>query len=167
MLSSSISYDAIIFNETWLRSSVSDGELGFDEYNIFRCYRSEETGVCQRGGDVSITVKNCYDCRFIDTALSSVEQVFVEICFDSKSLVTGTVYISPASDVNIYETHCEAAYNVINCFPDSDVVIIGDYNLPHTRWYNDEEEILQFQQAGYRPAHRASAIILTCSRYAH
>jgi len=49
---SSFFYDYIILSETWLNEEFNDNELGFSQYNIFRCDRNINTSNLSRGGGV-------------------------------------------------------------------------------------------------------------------
>lgn len=59
---------------------------------------------------VSIHIKS----RMVADTFMEIEQVFVEVMFDKKSLIMGGVYIAPSLNV------------------------FGDYNLPESIWIDDE-----------------------------
>lgn len=60
---SAISFDIIIFVETWFNDGFSDAELGLDSYRIYRCARNRNTSNCLRQGGVLIAVCECLSSR--------------------------------------------------------------------------------------------------------
>jgi len=146
--STSEPFDVIIFSETWLSDDVPDMELGLANYNLFRCDRNPGTSVHVRGGGVLIAVKSGLFCRELRSSVECVEQVFVDIHIRHKHLVIGAVYIPPSSDINIYNAHCNAVESIFLMSPNSDILIIGDYNLPNMRWFNETDGSLQYVSTG-------------------
>jgi len=144
VLSTSEPFDILIFTETWLSDDVLDSELGLANYNLFRCDRNPSTSVHSRGGGVVIAVKNGLFCRELRSSVEYVEQIFVDIHIDYKHLVIGAVYIPPSSDVNVYNAHCNAVESIFSMSPNVDILIVGDYNLPNIRWFNETDGSLQY-----------------------
>lgn len=105
-----------------------DAELGLNDYKLFRYDRNSDTSVHTRGGSL-IAVKCCLSSRAINISISCVEQLFVDIRFGHKHLIIGTIYIPPDSDSFVYESHCNAIDQVMSALPNTDFLIIGDYNL--------------------------------------
>lgn len=103
----------IIFVETWLCDSITNAELGFDNYTVFRCDRSVSTSECLRGGGVLIAVHNSFICNRIDV-VSDIEQLFVEVRCGFKSFLFGSVYIPPCSEISVYEAHCRTVGDVLS-----------------------------------------------------
>jgi len=108
---------------------------------------------------VLITVKSSLFCREIKTYVDCVEQIFVDIHFDHKHLIIGAVYIPPSSDIVVYNAHCKAIENIISILPNADTLIIGDYNLPNTRWFNESNGSLQYTSNGICTMSRQADII--------
>lgn len=125
-------FDIIILVETWLNDSITDAELGFDNFNIFRVDRDSINSDYLRGGGVLIAVKNHLFSRVLKLSVASVEQLFVDIRLEHKHIIIGTVYVPPASDLSVYESHCLSVEEVITMLPNADLLIAGDYNLSHT-----------------------------------
>ena len=124
--------------ETWLDDKILDGELGLNDYLLFRCDRSPKTSLCSRGGGVLIAVKNSLCCSKVIVSSHSVEQIFVELTNGSHSTILGAVYLPPATPEPLYEEHCRSVSEVLDQRPNSFFYICGDYNLPHVDWiYQD------------------------------
>jgi len=159
VLTASKPYDVIILVETWLSGDISNAELGLAYYSLFRLDRNLNTSVHTRGGGVLIAVKSDFFCREIETSVDCVEQIFVDIHFEHKHLIIGAVYIPPSSDIAVYDAHCKAIENIISILPNADTLIIGDYNLPNTRWFNESNGSLQYTSTGICTKSRQADII--------
>lgn len=70
--------------------------------------------------------------------VASVEQLFVNIRLEHKHIIIGTIYLPPASNPSVYESHCLSVEELITLSPNADFLIVGDSNLPHTHWYNSD-----------------------------
>ena len=79
-----------------------------------------------------MAVKNTFSCTLLETAAINVEHLFVKIGLGSSNLV-GAAYIPPSSNA-IYRDHCHAV---------DDILLFGDYNLPHCDWYFDSSSIIK------------------------
>ena len=53
----------IAFSETWLHEGILRGELGMENFTIFRCDRSKLTSSNERGGGVLIAVRSNISCK--------------------------------------------------------------------------------------------------------
>ena len=138
LLSSSVSYDVIIFVETWLNSAISNVELGLSNYAVFRCDRSSATSRNMRGGGVLIAVKKSIPACPINVSCPDIEQLFVRVRLHvNKYLTLGATYIPPASQSTIYASHVDTIMEVFHKFSEDSFALFGDYNLPHAVWYND------------------------------
>ena len=102
----------ISLTETWLDNAISDDEIIFNCFNLFRS---------DRHGGVCVFFKSeLYAKRRIDLELQNTECIVVEIFVDHKKLLIGTFYrsiaiknsIGLANDTNIH-----------------DILITGDFNL--------------------------------------
>mgnify|MGYP002775177509 CR=1 FL=1 len=58
-----LDYDVIAFSETWLHEGILRGELGMENFTIFRCDRSKLTSSNERGGGVLIAVRSNISCK--------------------------------------------------------------------------------------------------------
>lgn len=131
------SYDVIVLTETWLNCNLSEDEIKFDNYNVFRCDRSPSTSSKSEGGGVLIAVHKRLNSGRVDCDCN-LEQLFVSISCLTKELIVGVVYIPPRSDVTVYNMHCASVEEILGGRADCSVAIFGDYNLPNVCWSNDE-----------------------------
>jgi len=93
-----LSYDAYILTETWLSDDISNSELCFDGYLIFRCDRNLRTSNCRRGGGSLIAVKKELRPTLITTSFDTCEQVFVRLTLASGlSVLLAGVYLPPGT----------------------------------------------------------------------
>ena len=139
LLSSAVSYDVIIFVETWLNSAISSVELGLSSYAVFRCDRSPATSRNSRGGGVLIAVKKSLSVYPIIVGWSDIEQLFVRVrLHNNKYLTLGATYIPPASQSTTYASHVDSIMEVYHRYNDDCFALFGDYNLPHAVWFNDQ-----------------------------
>lgn len=145
-------YDVLFFSETWLNKSVLDGELGFDKYCVYRRDRDPKSSGKTRGGGVMICIAKKYKSRPIKCLHTSLEQVFAEIVVPTGTLIVGCVYIPPDSGIDVYTKHCESVEKIRFKYPDANVLLTGDYNLPHAEWNFDamggesDEKIIEIKQ---------------------
>ena len=122
-------YDIIGVTETWINSSDRDylAEYSLTGYIIFSSERTHRTG-----GGVMFYVKSNLQPRLLpNPIIANIDISFIQIGSKSRKMILGLVYRppgqSPATDEKLYDqiadTCCEN-----NC------VIMGDFNLPVTRW---------------------------------
>ena len=157
--------DVVILTETWLCQNIKDNELGLVGYNIIRKDRYDLVSApC--GGGVLIAVKekflfNIISNSDIQSSLQSannlisddinvsnednqnqitvdIEQVFIELSLDKK-IIIGAFYASPSEDVDGYLQHAQSIEILKNKYESHEFILLGDYNLPKTIWYNYNE----------------------------
>ena len=117
-------FDVISLTETWLDNSISDDEIIFNGFNLFRRDR-----VNDRHGGVCVFVKReLYAKRRIDLELQNTECIWVEIFVDHKKLLIGTFYRSPNSS-NDALIAIENSIGLANDTNIHDILITGDFNL--------------------------------------
>lgn len=71
-----------------LNDDFIDHELGFNQYNIFRCDKNIKTSTFSRGGGVLVAVNknlNSSDKIYINTL--NVEQIFIEVSFNDLKMI--------------------------------------------------------------------------------
>lgn len=125
----------ITLTETWLNSSFGDAELNLPDYNIYR--RDRKPNVASRGGGVLVAVHKKYNSLEIDTP-DDIEQVFVMVNYNSVKLIIGCTYIPPRSGLNTYLNFTETVENTFDIYPEHKFLLLGDFNLPYTRWFHDD-----------------------------
>ncbi|XP_026826500.1 uncharacterized protein LOC113562189 [Ooceraea biroi] len=143
-----MSYDVIILVETWLNKSINNAELGLDRYNVFRCDRESASSDCVRGGGVLIAVREIYPSRALNICESAVEHLYIDVQIGHKHIVFGAVYIPPGSDTMTYESHCSVVEDICSKSRNIDLVIAGDYNLPHLVVGSDVRGVLTYEIKG-------------------
>ena len=117
-------FDVISLTETWLDNTISDDEIIFNGFNLFRRDR-----VNDRHGGVCVFVKReLYAKRRIDLELQNTECIWVEIFVDHKKLLIGTFYRSPNSS-NDALIAIENSIGLANDTNIHDILITGDFNL--------------------------------------
>ena len=136
-------YDIFTLSETWLSNNVTDAEFGLcANYQVFRCDRCSIRGTGIRGGGVLIAVKNKFPSRRLHLNNNSIEQLYIEISINSFSLIIGTVYLPPRSDIAVYNNHFDLLDNLMSNNPNSKFLILGDYNLPNIQWITVNNNII-------------------------
>lgn len=109
--------------------------VGLNGYNLFRkdrhCYINAPSG----GGVLIATRIGLSVSQLINVSIN-VEQIFVEISCLSKNLIVGAFYVPPRENIDIYQQHMDDIDNLRAQYESHEFFIIGDYNLPHTLWYN-------------------------------
>ncbi|XP_060861783.1 uncharacterized protein LOC132938784 [Metopolophium dirhodum] len=138
-----LNYDLIILTETWLSRSVNDSELGLcPHYTVFRCDRYEIHGPDIRGGGVLIAIKVQYPCHRLIIQQDLVEQLFVKIHINHISLIVGSVYFPPRSDLNLYNSHVNVIDNLMSKYYNDRFLVLGDYNLTNVNWVSNNRKII-------------------------
>lgn len=96
-------FDIIALSETWLSPSISNSELDFNNYIIYRCDRSPLTSVYKRGGGVLVAVRSHLNSKMLNVTVKCIEHVFVQIKLRSNVIIICCVYIPPSSPITLYE----------------------------------------------------------------
>jgi hypothetical protein len=72
-------FDIIAFSETWLSNNLSNSEINFNNYIIYRCDRSLLNSNCIIGDEVLIAVNYNLKSKKLHISIDSVEHVFVQL----------------------------------------------------------------------------------------
>ena len=124
-----------MFVETWLNEAFNDAELYLQDYRIYRRDRSLQTSVYSRGGGVLIAVHRAIKSKQL-CVKDTIEDVFVHIEVEKKSLILACVYFPPRSPSAAYVSFSENIDKFSDEYPQATVGILGDFNLPHAVWEN-------------------------------
>jgi len=125
-----LSYDAYILTEIWLSDDISNSELGFDRYLIFRCDRNPCTSNCLRGIGSLIVVKKELRPTLIKTPYDTCEQVFVHFILPrGLSVFLAGVYLPPGAKFSVYESHVETLERVWRSSEYDFGFVCGDFNM--------------------------------------
>lgn len=126
-----------MLTETWLYSDISDSELEFDDFSVFRCDRCPETSTYKRGGGVLIAVDKRFSAVQIQPPVNHLEQLFVIVSFKGSKILLSNVYIPPQSSVENYEAYCQSIEEVLSKNSCDKICLCGDFNLPDIKWQSD------------------------------
>lgn len=98
-------------------------------YNIFHCDVSLCTSSHNRGEGVLIVVRKDIPSSLIHD--QSIEQLFVNIWFESKHFIISAVHLPPSSLLCAYESYVNTVDTIIlQCNPKISFILCGDYNFP-------------------------------------
>lgn len=127
-------YDIIVLSETWLNENFLDSEICHSGYMVYRYDRNSKTSKLDRGGGVLIAVRSNLKSHLITNPDVSIEQLFVNV--SDLKLTVGAVYIPPQSPEQLYGKLSKSFVSIRNQFPDSELIFVGDFNLPLVDWHN-------------------------------
>lgn len=121
-------YDIIGLTETFLTSSVTDGELFPPGYVVIRKDRVGDAG----WGGVLLAVRNCYSVRMItdvDGLTPDKELLFAIIKSINIKLLCCVVYLPPNCTVEHYLSTLTCIENAVCSHPELALLVLGDFNL--------------------------------------
>ncbi|MEW8548321.1 MAG: endonuclease/exonuclease/phosphatase family protein, partial [Candidatus Thiodiazotropha sp.] len=121
-------FDVICITESWLHGTISDDEIKFEDYTVFRRDR-----VGDSHGGVCVYVKNnLHTRRRNDLEMQNLECVWVEITTHHKKILIGTFYRPPNSP-NDTMAQIENSIGLATDTNIQDILIMGDFNLDITK----------------------------------
>ena len=130
--------DILALTEFGAASSVGDGELGINDYSLYRGNHSSGGGGLGKG--VALYVKDTLN-HSACLALESVEFDCSTWCSvllsDGKRLLIGVIYRSPNSP----DTNNQNMLNILklaSAFRSDYLMVCGDYNLPKINWSTNQ-----------------------------
>jgi hypothetical protein len=127
-------YDVIALTETRLYSSIGDGELFDDRYTVYR--KDLPFNNDTRGWGVLISVNKCYQSEIVETITGGIfDLLCVKIILNSSIIFVIVIYIPPGSSSLNYNDFYESLENINHLFK-SNLIIVGDFNLPEIRSAN-------------------------------
>jgi hypothetical protein len=121
-------FDFIALTETFLTSSVCDGELFPPGYKVIRQDRVGDLG----WGGVLLAVRECYSVHVlkdIDGYTRDKELIFVIITIKNIKLLCCVAYLPPNYKEEQYLSVLTCIENVISENSNLDVLVLGDFNL--------------------------------------
>lgn len=131
------SYDIYIVQETWLNETVTNEELiSNTSYDIVRNDRSTFTTNRIRGGGVMMLIHRKIKYTEIQINIpTTVEIQIVQLHQDSHNLILINVYMPPNRARRIQTNQLAQVINAVRKdFPNDDVIIAGDFNMPNVYW---------------------------------
>lgn len=123
------SADAVVGTETWLSKEVTDRELSISA--SFQIYRKDKNE--SRGGGVIIAVKSELTSSLVDIP-SSLQILWVTARLNFKLCLIGLCYRPPDSSSHFVDKLTASLEQVNTKFPNSPVMLTGDFNLPGINW---------------------------------
>ena len=108
--------------ETWLNSSVPDGEVAIPSYDLYRHDRGSKGG-----GILMYVPERCRSKRRLELESKEVEIICIEMCLSRRSILVGTTYRPPHAQPSLLaelETMLERATS-----EGKDIVLMGDLNI--------------------------------------
>lgn len=134
-------HDLILITESWLQGDVLDSELTDPRYDIFRCDRDLQLCNKSRGGGVLICAHRKLQATVFsewisDTAESLCVKVPAHTLSSDKDLFIAVVYTPPdLLDLSTRFTNLKNNITkLLDIFPDSNYLLVGDFNLPCIKW---------------------------------
>ena len=124
----------ISLTETWLDKDCDPAYYSIDGYNVYRTNRSALTSARSGGGGCLIAISSQLISSSIHINVDGVEHLFVKISNQFSKLIIGTAYISQECNVLKYSTHATVVEMLASRFPDYELLLCGDYNLPNITW---------------------------------
>lgn len=135
-------YDIICISEFWLHPAIADGEVVDNTYSIFRRDRDSTSSAATRGGGVFIAAKKSIPVKLIPIIGNKLEQVFIKVKNKQYDIIIGCIYIPPSSPLEIFPDHLSALAFIREKYPNSRLLIVGDYNLPSSLQVDDCAQLL-------------------------
>lgn len=133
--------DIVVGTESWLKNSVSTGEIFPPCYNVFRRDRQS----ANRGGGVFIAVKNSLIASTEVDLQTDCESVWISIQVKGLSPVYIGAFYRPQSTDRDYILEIDTALSRIP--QNASVWLLGDFNLPDIDW-----DTVSFKPGGRYPA---------------
>ena len=124
-------YDIIALTETWLNDTVFSAEFSSEDRLIFRKDRDRAITGKSQGGGVLIAIRNNYTVTELKLFNDEQEAIGVKVDLNNNYfLYIVLVYIVPNSPNSTYELFFEKMENLLIDKTNSELVILGDFNIP-------------------------------------
>lgn len=128
-----LSYEIIIFTETWPSLDVDYAELILDNFKMFRLDRNSDKTSHYREGDVYIAVKSTIISFPVIFSNSNIEDVY-HVCLlfiNSSYFIIRSTYLPPFSSLSVIESHLSIIDHILlkTHKTDYSVIILDDYKL--------------------------------------
>jgi len=72
-------FNTISFYENWLSGNISNTELNFNNYTIYRCDRSLSNSNCNVSSEVLIAIYSSLKSKILNVSINNFEHLFVHI----------------------------------------------------------------------------------------
>lgn len=136
-------YDVIVFTESWLNNSITNGEFIDPRYVVYRRDRSTSKVSKKDGGGVMVAVSNKIKSVRMKHWESNFEDLWLSIELsvnnNIKKIALCIVYMPPPVKLDSLQNFLDNVNNVLNDV--DDVVILGDFNLGFIDWNRNDGEL--------------------------
>ncbi|CAG9768731.1 unnamed protein product [Ceutorhynchus assimilis] len=118
-----------MLTKTNLSNTISNAELGLDNYIVFRKDPSRKKSM----GGTLIAIHKSLPCYVVPTN-PKLEQIFVCVGQRRAEYIIECLYIPPNSPNTTYLMVSESIDFIRNKYPSAELYIAGDFNLPRIEW---------------------------------
>lgn len=128
-------FDIIALTETWLDSSVHDGELFNNNFRVLRSDRNFTATSLTRGGGVLLAVHDKFNLSVLPLNLAEaqishfIDILGVKVTGHYCTIYIFVIYIPPYLDSLEYEKLFDFL-STLPCVQNNDVLLLGDFNIP-------------------------------------
>ncbi len=141
--------DIVLLSETWLKKSIKDREVIFDNcYNVYRSDRSQLSHPCdpnnptkykKYGGGVLIAARSDIDARLKRISMRhGAEIVAIEISVDNVKFIFCVVYRVGTLGLDNHKSIIDSIKPFYKGKKAKKIFILGDFNLSNVTWpYTD------------------------------
>ena len=125
----SLNPDIIGITESWCIEEVTNAEISYENYGLFR----RDRGNGRRGGGVLLYVKSELKAVTVKPKVEEAESVWCKLETTGQDLYIGVCYRAPGNTTNDPNTHTNIN-NIIREFKGKYTMQMGDYNYPGIDW---------------------------------
>lgn len=131
--------DVVAINETWLRPGEDGRAPLVPDYRLRHIPRP--TQIRSRGGGVGFYIKRGISARtLVYPIVPSVEQMWIRIKLNGKSLIVGTAYRPPWANITVF---LDALSESISSLPYHDCLcLLGDFNVDYHGTHEYQKHML-------------------------
>lgn len=133
-------FNIIAFQETWFDQSIEDFEqIKNTNFNIIRQDRHETSHPKKVGWGVALLLRSeiKYKRHSFD-GISILQYIYISIFIESSKIVLVNIY-SPFGLVPAANLELTTLLKEVEKLDRTDVIIVGDFNMPLIKWIPDEE----------------------------
>lgn len=129
-------FDVICLTETWLHCGIADSEIFNSSYNVYRRDRHLNVSNAPVGGGVLIAVKASIGSTSVAVdKFPDVECCCTKINMHGSNAYICNFYIPPGRPFSAHNDMIGVLQYVSDlCSPLDDLIVVGDFNLPHLEW---------------------------------
>lgn len=133
-------FDIVAFQETWFDETVEDHELVRNtNFNMIRQDRRHTDHHKKGGGGIAILIKNELTFRqHLFREIRKLQFLCISVIKDNSTLLLINVY-SPFGLLDDSIADFIALLSLTNSIPRTETLIVGDFNMPMIKWYQDKD----------------------------